>query len=66
MTWAFMLCRLIVGDDMDVKAALGMPNVALHADATPGYDSSWCSNADIWPEATSSTGKSHSALSWSV
>ncbi|KAL3158206.1 hypothetical protein ABBQ38_010462 [Trebouxia sp. C0009 RCD-2024] len=47
---------LILGDSIDVKGALGMPNVALHADATPGYDSAWCRDYSSWPAATSTTG----------
>lgn len=50
-------CRLILGDSIDVKGALGMPNVALHADATPGYDSAWCRDYSSWPAATSTTGQ---------
>ena len=52
-----MLCRLILGDKLYAKVVLGMPNVALHAQATEGYDSSWCSNASTWPAPTSQTGE---------
>ncbi|DBA87659.1 TPA: hypothetical protein ACH3X1_004668 [Trebouxia sp. C0004] len=48
---------LIVGDNLKVKGALGLPNVALYADAAPGYDSAWCSNADHWPTASTTTGR---------
>ena len=51
------MCRLIIGDSLDVKGALGMPNVALHADATPGYDSAWCQHYNSWPAATPTTGE---------
>lgn len=54
-------CRLILGDKLHVKAVLGMPNVALHAEATEGYDSAWCSDAAAWPAATPLTG-THSVL----
>ena len=46
-----------------MKGALGMPNVALYADAAPGYDSAWCSNADHSPTATTTTGSAVCALS---
>ena len=52
-----MFCRLILGDTLYVKAVLGMPNVALHALATEGYDSNWCLNASSWPAATPVTGE---------
>ncbi|DBA71326.1 hypothetical protein WJX79_000596 [Trebouxia sp. C0005] len=48
---------LIVGDNLRVKGALGMPNVALYADAATGYDSAWCSNAIHWPAASATTGR---------
>lgn len=60
------VCSLIVGDNMNVKGALGMPNVALYADAAPGYDSAWCSNADQWPKASSTTGDAPSCLLMSM
>ena len=59
----FCPCSLIVGDNLNVKGALGMPNVALYADAAPGYDSAWCSNADHSPTATTTTGSAVCALS---
>ena len=48
---------------MNVKAALGLPNVALHADATPGYDSAWC-REDQWPQAATTTGMPALMLSY--
>ncbi len=59
----FCPCSLIVGNNLNVKGALGMPNVALYADAAPGYDSAWCSNADHWPTASPTTGSAVCALS---
>lgn len=59
----FCPCSLIVGDNLNVKGALGMPNVALYADAAPGYDSAWCSNADHWPTASTTTGSAVCARS---
>ncbi len=59
----FCPCSLIVGDNLNVKGALGMPNVALYADAAPGYDSAWCSNANHWPTASTTTGSAVCALS---
>jgi len=59
----FCPCSLIVGDNLKVKGALGMPNVALYADAAPGYDSAWCSNANHWPKTSTITGSAICALS---
>lgn len=52
-----MLYRLILGDNLYAKVVLGIPNVALHAQATEGYDSSWCSDASTWPAPTPQTGE---------